>query len=225
MLNDIVKAIPIGIILALTIGPVFFVLLETSITKGFRAALTFDLGVILADIIFILIAYFSTTAILDKVKDDPNLLVFGGVVLTVYGVISYIKTSKSFRSIFREHHSINIKKNYTALFFKGFLLNFINIGVLGGWIAALIFAKSLTQNEDGVILFIATVLLTYFSVDVLKILAAKKVKHKLTPRFIFKMKKIISLIILGIGLVLIIQRLFPNNMEKIQDKLEQQIIQ
>jgi len=223
MFNDIIKAIPIGVFLALTVGPVFFVLLETSITKGFRAALTFDLGVILADIIFILIAYFSTTAILDKVKDDPNLLVFGGVVLTVYGLISYIKTSKSFREIFREHHSIDIKKNYTALFFKGFLLNFINIGVLGGWIAALIFAKSLTQNEDGVLLFIATVLLTYFSVDILKILAAKKVKHKLTPRFIFKMKKTISLIILGIGLVLIIQRLFPNKMEEIQDKIEQHI--
>ena len=220
MTTDVLKAIPIGIILALTIGPVFFVLLETSITKGFRAALTFDLGVILADIIFILIAYYSTTTILDKVKDDPNLLVFGGVVLTVYGLISYIKTSKSFREIFREHHSIEIKKNYTALFFKGFLLNFINIGVLGGWIAALIFAKSLTQNEEGVVFFITTVLLTYFTVDILKIVAAKKVKHKLTPRFIFKMKKIISLIILGIGLLLIIQRLFPSKMEQIQDKIE-----
>ncbi len=223
MTTDVLKAIPIGIILALTIGPVFFVLLETSITKGFRAALTFDLGVILVDIIFILIAYYSTTTILDKVKDDPNLLVFGGVVLTVYGLISYIKTSKSFREIFREHHSIEIKKNYTALFFKGFLLNFINIGVLGGWIAALIFAKSLTQNEEGVVFFITTVLLTYFTVDILKIVAAKKVKHKLTPRFIFKMKKIISLIILGIGLLLIIQRLFPSKMEQIQDRIEQKI--
>ncbi len=224
MFTDIIKAIPIGIILALTIGPVFFVLLETSITKGFRAALTFDLGVIFADSVFILIAYYSTSSILDKVKDDPNLLMFGGIVLAVYGLISYIKTSKSFREIFREHHSIEIKKNYTALFFKGFLLNFINIGVLGGWIAAIIFAKSLTQNEDGVILFIATVLLTYFIVDILKILAAKKVKHKLTPRFVFKMKKMISLIILGIGLILIIQRLFPSQMEEIQNQIEEQIV-
>ena len=220
MFNDIASAIPIGIILALTIGPVFFVLLETSVTKGFRSALVFDFGVITADIIFILIAFFSTSSILDKVKDDPNLLVFGGVILVVYGLISFIKTSKSYRQIIREHHSVIIKKNYLELFFKGFLLNFINIGVLGGWIAAIILAKSITTSNEGVVLFISTVLISYVVVDVIKIFLAKKLKHKLTPRVVFKMKKIISLIILSIGLVLVVQRLFPSKLEKIQDKIE-----
>ncbi len=220
MINDIASAIPIGVLLALTIGPVFFVLLETSITKGFRSALVFDSGVILADIIFILIAFYSTSSILDKVKDDPNLLVFGGVLLFTYGLISFIKTSKSYRKIFREHHSVVIKKNYIELFVKGFLLNFINIGVLGGWIAAIILAKSITTSENGVVVFIATVLISYVMVDMLKIFLAKKLKHKLTPRVVFKMKKIISLIILTIGFILMIQRLFPNKIEKIQHKIE-----
>jgi len=220
MFNEIASAIPIGVLLALTIGPVFFVLLETSITKGFRCALVFDLGVIAADIIFILVAFYSTSTILDRVKDDPNLLVFGGVLLFVYGLISFIKTSNSYRKIIREHHSILIKKNYVELFFKGFLLNFINIGVLGGWIAAIILAKSITTTNNGVTLFISTVLLTYFVVDLLKIFLAKKLKHKLTPRVVFKMKKIISLIILFIGFVLIVQRLFPKGTEKIHQKIE-----
>jgi threonine/homoserine/homoserine lactone efflux protein len=220
MFNDVASAIPIGILLALTIGPVFFVLLETSVTKGFRSALVFDFGVITADIIFIFIAFFSTSSILDKVKDDPNLLVFGGVLLFFYGLISFVKTSKSYRKIIREHHSVVIKKNYLELFFKGFLLNFINIGVLGGWIAAIILAKSITTTNEGVILFISTVLISYVVVDILKIFLAKKLKHKLTPRVVFKMKKIISLIILFIGLALIVQRLFPSKLEKIQDKLE-----
>ncbi len=220
MINDIASAIPLGFILALTIGPVFFVLLETSITKGFRSALVFDSGVILADIIFILIAFYSTSSILDKVKDDPNLLVFGGVILFVYGLISFIKTSKSYRQIFREHHSVVIKKNYFELFVKGFLLNFINIGVLGGWIAAIILAKSITVSDNGVIIFITTVLISYITVDILKIFLAKKLKYKLTPRVVFKMKKIISIIILSIGFILIIQRFFPNKMEKLQNKIE-----
>jgi threonine/homoserine/homoserine lactone efflux protein len=66
MINDILAALPWGVLLAFTIGPVFFVLLETSITKGFRAALIFDLGVVFADFVFILIAYFSTNQILQK---------------------------------------------------------------------------------------------------------------------------------------------------------------
>ena len=220
MFNDVASAIPIGILLALTVGPVFFVLLETSITKGFRCAMVFDFGVIIADIIFILIAFYSTSSILDKVKDDPNLLVFGGVLLFIYGFISFVKTSNSYRKIFREHHSIVIKKNYFELFLKGFLLNFINIGVLGGWIAAIILAKSITSTNEGVAVFIGTVLLSYITVDMLKIFLAKKLKSKLTPRVIFKMKKIISLIILFIGLALMLQRLFPNKMEKIQNKIE-----
>ena len=57
MLNDIISAIPLGFFLSFMIGPVFFVLLETSVVKGFKAAIIFDLGVVLADIIFILMLY------------------------------------------------------------------------------------------------------------------------------------------------------------------------
>ncbi|EDP69503.1 hypothetical protein FBALC1_00075 [Flavobacteriales bacterium ALC-1] len=96
MIDDILTAIPFGIILAFTIGPVFFVLLETSATKGFTSALIFDLGVILADIVFILLIFKSTDTLLDKIKDDPKLLVFGGVLLIIYGLISFIKTSNHF---------------------------------------------------------------------------------------------------------------------------------
>jgi len=60
MIEDIQAAVPLGFFLAFMIGPVFFVLLETSATRGFRAALAFDLGVILADVFFIAIAYFSS---------------------------------------------------------------------------------------------------------------------------------------------------------------------
>ena len=60
MFDAIIAAIPLGIILAFTVGPVFFVLLETSATKGFKSALIFDLGVMLADIFFIAVAFFST---------------------------------------------------------------------------------------------------------------------------------------------------------------------
>ena len=58
MYSDIQAAIPLGFFLSFMIGPVFFVLLETAALKGFKAALVFDLGVILADIIFISAAYF-----------------------------------------------------------------------------------------------------------------------------------------------------------------------
>ncbi|UOB19323.1 LysE family translocator [Abyssalbus ytuae] len=220
MIHDILSAIPWGILLSFTIGPVFFVLLETSAIKGFRAGFTFDLGVILADIIFILVAFYSTSNILDKIKDDPNFLILGGVILTTYGIISFLKTNKSFRKIVKEYHRVGIDRRYGRLFVKGFLLNFINIGVLIGWIGLIIIGNSVTSSKNGVFLFLVTTLITYFFVDLIKISLAKTLKSKLTPRRIFKTKKIISLIILGFGILLILQGFFPKEKERIKDVIE-----
>jgi len=220
MFDDILTGIPFGIILAFTIGPVFFVLLETSATKGFRSALIFDLGVIFADIIFIVIAFYSTNNLRGKIGNDPSFLIFGGALLMVYGVISFVKTSKSFRSIVKEYHKVEIQKDYGKLFIKGFLLNFINIGVLLGWLGFIVLGDSLTSSKHGDIIFIVSMVAAYFVTDLVKIVIAKKLKANLTPRLIFKTKKVIAIVILGFGILLFVQGLFPEAYEKNIDKLE-----
>jgi len=50
------QAIGIGFLLSVMVGPVFFVLLETSITKGIRAALALDIGVFISDVLYIMFA-------------------------------------------------------------------------------------------------------------------------------------------------------------------------
>lgn len=219
MFDGLIYAAFYGFLLAFAVGPVFFTLIETAITKGFRAALFFDLGSLTADIFFILIAFFSTNKVLEKVKNDPGLLIFGGVILIAYGVISYIRTSKSFFKIAREHFAINTKKNFGGLFLKGFLLNFVNFGVLIGWIGTLIMANALTTTDNGVFLFILTVLITFFSIDLLKILLSKRLKRKLTPRFIFKTRQWVSILILIFGVFLLLQGIFPKGIEAGLEKI------
>ncbi len=203
-----------GFLLAFAVGPVFFTLIETSITKGFRAGVFFDLGAMTADIIFIVIAYFSTSKILERVKDDPGLLIFGGAVLIAYGVISYIRTSRNLIKIVREHYAVSVKKNLGGLFLKGFLLNFVNFGVLAGWIGTIIMANALTTSEEGVVLFLSTVLITFFATDLLKIILAKKLKNKMTPRVIFKTKKWVSILITSFGLFLLFEGIFPSQVQR-----------
>ena len=221
MLDDILAGIPFGIILSFTIGPVFFVLLETSATKGFKSALVFDIGVILADILFILVAFYSTENLIEKVKGDSSLLLFGGALLTIYGVISFIKASKSFKSIVKEYQEVHIQHNYGKLFIKGFLLNFINIGVLLGWLGSILIANTITTSKNGVILFIASMLISYFVADLFKMAAAKRLKNKLTPKRIYKTKKIIALFILGFGVLLLVQGFFPKEKALLKEKIEQ----
>ncbi len=222
MFDGLGYAVFYGFLLAFAVGPVFFFFFYTSITKGIKAAIFFDLGAIFADLIFILIAFFSTNRILEKVKHDPGLLIFGGAILIAYGIISYIRTNKSIFKIVREHYAVKVKKNLGGLFLKGFLLNFVNFGVLAGWIGTLIMANALTTKEDGVFLFIATVLAAFFLTDLLKMILAKRLKNKMTPRFIFKTKKWVSILILGFGVLLLIQGIFPKGVEAGLEKIPSQ---
>ncbi len=222
MIQDMLAAIPMGIFLAFLLGPVFFLLLETAALKGFRAAISFDLGVILADIVFLFIAYLSTSKILNSLKDEPGLFIFGGMILATYGIMSFIQTKKSL-SI--EDDTPEVRKlsrsDYFGLAAKGFLLNFINIGVLGFWLGLIIvFGPTLEMEPNRITVFFSTVLGTYLFLDIFKILLAKKLNRRLTPTRIFKMKRGISLLMVVFGGILITRGIFPKKIERLQDQIE-----
>ena len=226
-LNDILSAIPLGFFLSFMIGPVFFVLLETSVVKGFRAAVMFDLGVVLADIIFILIAFFSSYRLIQSIKDDPALFIFGGLVMLTYGIISFIKNKKESRKNIDEIDPKELAKtNYFSLFIKGFFLNFINIGVLGFWLAILItIGPQLELKPTRMITFFATLIIVYFITDLFKIILAKQLRSKLNPKNILLIKKIISIALIVCGVVLLSQAWFPKEQKIVNstiEKLEEQ---
>ncbi len=220
--EDIKLAISFGFVLAILVGPVFFVILETAAIKGFRAALALDFGVIVADAAFITIAYLSTSQLLEKIKDEPSLFIFGGVLLIAYGVITFIKEKKvedSKRDISVE--LIN-KHNYFKLFLKGFLLNFINIGVLGFWLTIIItVGPQLEMNTPRVISFFGLVLGVYLLLDMVKMLIAKTLKKKLTPLRIFYLKRGVSALMIAFGILLLSKGLFPKSAEQLQQQIEE----
>ncbi|MFA9192432.1 LysE family transporter [Flavobacterium sp. FZUC8N2.13] len=217
MINDILLGIPWGFFLSFMIGPVFFILLETSIIKGFRAALVFDLGVVLGDIIFIAIAYLGSYRLIQNLKDNSALFMFGGIMMLAYGVISYISLHKEKRIDTKKIDNEIIKKDYFGLFIKGFFLNIINIGVLGFWLAVIIsIGPKLNMETSRMLTFFITVILTYLLVDCIKIVLAKQLKTKMTPTNILKIKKIISIVLMIFGVVLITQGWFPEEKEMVK---------
>lgn len=222
MFQDAQAAVVLGFFLAFLIGPVFFVLLETAAIKGFRAALAVDFGVILADIVFILIAYFSTNKMLEKIKDDPGLFIFGGMLLAVYGIISFVQEKKNYNKLRDTSVEIINKHNYLKLFAKGFLLNFINIGVLGFWVGIIIvIGPQLDMDTNRIITFFIMVLVTYLVVDIFKMLLAKRLKKKLTPKRVYFIKRLISIVLIISGVFLIIKGLIPDNVERrLQNEIE-----
>lgn len=217
MLADIQAAIPLGFILSFMIGPVFFVLLETSALKGFRAALCFDLGVILADVLFLTIAYFSSFQLLENLSNQPGLYVFGGVILAIFGTTTFLKPPNKQIEL-----KVKITKGaYLSLFVKGFLLNFINIGVLVFWLGIIIIVgPSLDNDPERIGLFFGTMIAAYFVTDILKILLAKQLRSKLTSKRIHFIKKSIGLVLIVCGLVLITKGFLPKDKLNIEKGIE-----
>ena len=222
MIKDVFVAIPWAFLLAFSIGPGFFVLLETSITKGFKAAFTFDCGIVFSDIVFILIAYFASNQILAQFKDNPNLFIIGGLVMAIYGIISFIQLKKKFVIEIENDEVEDIpKNNYSGLFFKGFFLNVINIGILGFWMMVIITqGPQLEMKPFRIFTFFASTLLFYLGIDVVKIILAKQLKHKLTPTNIYKIKRVISFILIIFGVFFLLQGVFPGMKEDITNKIE-----
>jgi threonine/homoserine/homoserine lactone efflux protein len=209
---DFKNAFLIGFFMAFMIGPVFFMLIQTSILKGTRAAITFDLGVILGDLSFILIAYYGSRSLLEKIKDDPRLFFIGGMVLIVYGMITYFDKENKKEAI--ENSSminVHIKNNYLKLFVKGYFLNFINIGVLAFWLGiVLVVGPTLKMNQSAIFWYFGTILFSYFITDLGKIFLAKKLTNKMTVPVIYRVKKIMGIILIVCGVFLMLKGFIPE---------------
>lgn len=219
--NEIKDAVLIGFFLSFMIGPVFFMLIQTSIIKGARAAIAFDFGVLISDVFFILIAYYGSKNLLEQIKDDPRLFYIGGLILLVYGLITYLdKTQK--RVVQDETLVLPEKTNYTKLFLKGFLLNFINVGVLAFWLGMIvIIGANLQMNPTKIVNYFTVILVSYFITDIGKIVLAKQLKKKLTPKITYKVKRIMGIILMVFGIVLILRGFVPKGKMKLNSVIEQ----
>lgn len=174
--------------------------------KGIRAAVAFDFGVFISDVIIIGVVFFFLNEVAHTIKENRNLLtVAGGIILLTYGIATAIKKQNAKLN----NDFINIvhqPRDYGILFLKGFLLNFLNPMVLFYWFAVLtIDTESVAQGGVNAFTFIAFILGTYFSIDLLKIMGAKKLRVFVTPGVLKRLSLILGLVLVIFGIVLIIR--------------------
>ena len=209
-MTDFLPAIFLGIILAFTIGPVFFTILEISVSKGFKAAVFFNIGVVFSEIVFFAIAYASTSSLLQSIQENPSWKILGGVLLSFYAGITLLgiyqnKTEEGLYSFDTGSESPNLIKNMV----RGFLLNIINFAVLVFWILIVAnYGPGFQDTEYKMFLFFLTIVGTYFSIDLGKIYLAQQLKSSLTRAVITKIKIAVNSVILIIGIVLIFKGFF-----------------
>jgi len=216
---DLKNAILFGFFLSFMIGPVFFMLIQTSIIKGVRAAIAFNLGVILGDVAFIVIAYYGSRHLLERIKDEPRLFFIGGLILIVYGTITYLDKSGKKETV--ESFKLPTNNNYFKLILKGFFLNFINIGVLAFWLGLIVvIGPTLDMNPTSIFYYFTIILASYFVTDIGKIVLAKQLKSRMTPVVVYRIKRIMGILLIVFGVGLMLKGFLPKD-NKINNLLEQ----
>ena len=185
------NGIVFGIIISFMLGPAFFILLETSIKKGFKAAIFLDLGILLSDAIYLLAAFFVAEKINIWLTTNSFVKYIAGSVFITLGItfvyknlIQIKKTNVAARDV-KEIEAVktNIIIYPFQLIIKGLGLNAINPGVLIFWIAASTYAtKELNLGDLQLISFFGITLLTMFMIDILKIYFSSRLKKKLNNK-------------------------------------------
>ena len=198
---DYLAAFPLGFILSFSFGPLFFILLETSISKGLKKAFFMDLGVVFSAFVFFTVAYLGASKIITE-QNQPALFILGGVMLSSYGLLSFIKTQQKKNKI-KKGKAVD-EQNLMSFPIKGFLLNIINVAVLFFWTGVLfVIGPKFEMNPVKIWTFFLLTVGTYVSVNLCKYYLASKLKSKLTDTVLFKIKQGLNILIFVCGLYLV----------------------
>jgi threonine/homoserine/homoserine lactone efflux protein len=187
-----------GLLLSIFVGATFFMLIETSMTRGFKAALWFDLGVLSCDSSIIVAVYFFTEAINRVLINNFYFNIAGAIAFIAFG-LNYILSRKTV-----EHH-LNVKNNRAVkLFLNGFIINLLNPAVIIFWLGSMAVALThfkLTGKQA--FIYFATIMTIVAVLDVTKAYFAYRLSHILNARVLHSIKVISGIIMIGFGIYIL----------------------
>ena len=209
MTEAIIKGVGLGLILALSVGPVIFTVLKQSINNGHRGGFSFVAGVWLSDIVLVLISNFFTQLVKEVLEFRSVIGYFGSIFLIGMGVFyiffKKVKLNAAEARIIQRFS----KTDFTKIALSGFFINTLNPSVLLFWlINATAFAATHSLSERFVIFSVCLVL--NIIADILKVMMAGKIRESLTASHILLINKISGSILVIFGLVLMYGAFFMN---------------
>lgn len=182
-MSYVLEGLMLGIGLALSLGPIFIALTETSIQKGTKAGLTVGLGIWISDILIVVLFFNFINRLKTTIESEGFMFwmgLSGAVILILFGIFLIIK---------RPEINYNQKKytikNYFGFFIKGFTVNTINPFTFIYWMGVLstyIIGRNIDNKST--ILLLGTILIIIVSSDIFKVLLARYLKNKLNSRVI-----------------------------------------
>ncbi len=219
-----------GLALSMLLGPAFFMILQTSLERGFRCAVRFAFGVFLSDAFLVTLCILGASQLFNNPSVSKVIGVAGGSLLVLIGLYTFRR-----KAVLREmpaaktrqaDHVMQKLPIYWQDMGKGFVMNLANPSVWLFWFVLV--GSILAQYTDAeghvvryrVFLFFAVMLGTVFSIDCLKSFVAARLKKVINEKVVGVVNKVVGVVLMLFGAYLILTTFIPcMGVESVQGTL------
>jgi threonine/homoserine/homoserine lactone efflux protein len=200
MIAAVLQGLALGLMLSISVGPVILTILKQSINNGHKGGFAFIAGVSASDITIVVICNLFTR-VLDDLLDYKTVIgIAGSVLLIALGV--YVTFFKKIPvgeigmqvNEIKTHHFIKIS-------LSGYFMNLLNPSVLGFWL--LTSTSLLVHSRNYRLIVFLSCLILEAALDVVKVLAAGKIRRRLTPHNIHIINRISGMVLIAFGVALV----------------------
>lgn len=201
MFNSLVRGIVIGLITGMPLGPIGALCLKVTLTSGARYGLVSGLGSALADSIYASTAALGLTFVSRFMIRNQHLIrLFGALILIGFGL--HIFLSKPVKD---EEKQINNTSMFKS-FISTFILALANPATIFSFIVVFTGTDLSKYNNNplGTLLVVLGVFIGSELWWILLVLIANRFHHRLTHKNIYRLNKILGLLITVSGIFILI---------------------
>ena len=201
MMAPLLSGLLLGGVLSLMVGPVFFMIINTSIKKGFLPASMLAFGVFLSDLMFVILTYYGSSMLAMLREHDMAVGLCGGILILIFGLFTFFKEARVDAGALELIDDTRTRALDTL---KGFMMNTLNPSALLFWIgvAGTVSAKQSFGGQEAFMFYTGTLSMVLGS-DLLKAWLATRVRKMISVNFLVWMNRISGIALIGFGVYMI----------------------
>ena len=200
----IVEGILFGLTLTILLGPIFIVLIQSSLENGSKAGLIAASGIWFSDIVIVVLSLKFVQNISPYVQSKGFVLwvgLIGGVVLIGVGIATLFK-----KAVINFKKESMGKSGIFSYWIKGFMVNTVNPFTFIFWLSTIttFVAKRQLNNVESW-LFVGSIILTIIVTDSIKVFLAKVIRKRITTEKLTLINKIAGSALILFGFILLLR--------------------
>ncbi|MCB9232503.1 MAG: LysE family transporter [Bacteroidia bacterium] len=168
-----------GLALVVLIGPVLFVLIQSTLQYGKASGFMVAFGIFVSDIIAVVLCTYGAGNFFQHPASQFWLAMGSSIILLGFGLKYLLSPSM------KDPGELKItRKGLIGFFLKGFAVNFINPFVFMVWLGIIGMAETTHGAGEGLFLFLTGTLLGILTLDTAKVFLAHKIRPLLQPKIL-----------------------------------------